>query len=82
MLSISAINRSSGPVTAWIVLVDTLRGARWSQLAVAKKDLNDTDVDILFEQMRSEAVTKHVRTDALAEAGDFGGLLDHAMQLP
>jgi hypothetical protein len=52
------------------------------QLAVAKKDLNDTDVDILFEQMRSEAVTQRVRADALEDARDLGGLLDRAMQLP
>ena len=37
---------------------------------------------ILLKQVGGEAVTQRVRTDALADAGDFGCFLDRAMQLP
>ena len=44
------------------------------KLAVAEQDLDDADVDILFEQVGGEAVTQRVRADALADAGGLGGL--------
>eukprot|EP01137_Pigoraptor_chileana_P001308 Opistho-2@38752 len=52
------------------------------QLAVAKQDLDHADIDVLLEQMRREAMAQGVRADALADAGDLGGFLNRAMQLP
>ena len=52
------------------------------KLGVTEQHLDDADVDILFEQVGGEAVTQRVRADAFADAGDLGGLLDCAMQLP
>ena len=81
--SISAISRSSG-------LGDRAdrpgrdlgveRGRR--RACVAEQHLDDADIDVLLEQVGGEAVTQRVRADALADAGDLGGLLDGAMQLP
>ena len=49
---------------------------------MAKQDLDHADIDVLLKQVGREAVAQCVRTDALADAGDLGGFLDRAVQLP
>lgn len=49
---------------------------------MAKQDLDDADIDILFQKMRREAVAQGVRTDALADPGPLGRFLNGAMELP
>src|SRR4029077_14229458 len=51
------------------------------QLGVAEQDLDDTDVDVLVEQVSGEAVPQGVRRDALGDARQARGGVDGAPKL-
>lgn len=80
--SISAISRSSGPATAWIVRVETLVYSAVISCLLWPGSTCDANIDILFEQMGGEAVPQRVRADPLADVGNFGSLLEGVVQLP
>ena len=48
----------------------------------AQQHLDDADINVLFEQVGGKAVPQRVRTDALADARCFSGLVDGTVQLP
>src|SRR5579859_144022 len=60
---------------------DTGIKRRRVELGMSQEDLNDPDVDVLLEKMRSEAVTQGVGRHALADAGRFRRLMDGAIDL-
>lgn len=44
-----------------------------AQVQMTEKDLNNSEVDARFQEMRCEAVTQHVRGDSFVEAGSLRG---------
>src|SRR5215469_5539126 len=51
------------------------------QLGVSKQNLDNTDIDILLEQMRGKAVAQCMRTDTLLDASGFRCLMDSTVEL-
>ena len=47
-----------------------------------EQNLNQTDVDILLQQMRGKAVSQRVRRDPLVDLGNAGSHADGASELP
>jgi len=52
------------------------------ELAVSHQDLDDADIDILFQQMGGEAVAQRMGRHPLSDPGRFGRLMDGAVDLP
>src|ERR1700761_6630353 len=52
------------------------------QLLVAEQYLDDTDVDLLLQQMGRKAVAQRVHGDALVDIRCLGGGMDGAVELP
>ena len=80
--SISSLRRSSGLVTARIVLgrhAGVERGR--VELGMSEQHLDDADVDVLLEQVGGKAVAQRMGRDALLDAGRLGGLVDGAVEL-
>src|SRR3546814_10343176 len=50
-------------------------------LGVAEQDLDDADVDAIFEKMGGETVPQRVRSDPLVDVRGLGGLDDDAVEL-
>src|SRR3546814_6874402 len=50
-------------------------------LGVAEQDLDDADVDAIFEKMGGETVPQRVRCDPLVDVRGLGGLDDDAVEL-
>src|SRR5277367_33733 len=62
-------SRSSGLVTSSDRVDGDVRVKRRRfELGVSEQNLNDPDIDVLFEQMRGEAVPKRVGRDALGDS--------------
>src|SRR6185437_3874313 len=66
-------------------------GSFWSQrgiecgrieLAMPQQDLDDANVDILFQQMGCEAVAQRMGRDPLPDPSRFGRLMRRAVDLP
>src|SRR5262245_17735378 len=51
-------------------------------LLVPEQHLDDADVLLLFQQVRSKAVPQGMHRDALVDPGALGGSVDRAVQLP
>ena len=49
---------------------------------MTQQDLDHADIDILFEQMGSEAVAQRTGRHLLLDPGHFGSLMDRAVDLP
>src|SRR5271154_2859519 len=52
------------------------------QLRVPEQDLDDADIDAVFQQMGRETVAQRVRSDPLGDLRGLGRLDDDAMELP
>src|SRR5687768_17850570 len=51
------------------------------ELGVPEQDLDDADVDVLFQQMRGEAMPERVRGHALGDPGLLRGRMEGAVEL-
>src|SRR6478735_4304833 len=51
------------------------------QLGVPEQNLDDTNIDILLEQVGGKAVAQRMRTDTLLDASGFCGLMDSPVDL-
>src|SRR5919107_6369806 len=51
------------------------------ELGVPEQDLDDANVDVLFQQMRGEAVPERVRAHALGDPGLLCGCMEGAVEL-
>ena len=47
---------------------------------MAKQSLDDANVDLLFQQMRREAVSQRVHPDIFIEAGRLGSVVEDPLQ--
>src|SRR5271154_6627407 len=76
------LSRSNGLVTSRIVLMATRVERGGVELGVPEQNLDHANVDVLFEQMRGEAVPQSMRRDTLGDPRRLRRGADGAMELP
>ena len=83
LVGVSGVSRSSGLITARIILVATWGIQRGRlELSVPEQHLDQADVDVLFEQVSGKAVPEGVRCHPLVDPGDRRGDMNRAIKLP
>ena len=78
----SGVRRSSGLMTSPDGVGGDARVERGGvELGVAQQNLDHADIDVLFEQVRCEAVPQRMRGHALVDLGHLGGGVAGAIEL-